>query len=159
MKQAARRSRAGLLAAIGIKPRPAPTCPYCGKPSVWVVGRHLYPQHEEFRTKSFWRCHACDAHVGCHRKGSYVTDEDGRRIYSDGTLPLGALANGPLRRARRVAHSLFDRLHNSGRMSRDEAYEWLSAAMILPRRATHIAMFDLPQCRRAIDLIQQHHPA
>ena len=40
--------------------------------------------------------------------------------------PRGSLADSNLRRLRYLAHNQFDRLHQSGRMTRKEAYRWLA---------------------------------
>ena len=82
----------------------------------------------------------CDAKVGCH-PGSIK--------------PLGTLADRELRRWRSLVHRKFDPLWKSGVFSsRQIAYKWLSKAMKLPLERTHVAMFDIRQCQRAITLIE-----
>ena len=82
----------------------------------------------------------CDARVGCHQSS---------------IKPLGTLANKELRRWRSLAHRKFDPLWQSGVFSsRQIAYKWLSKAMKLPLDKTHVAMFDIRQCQRAIACVE-----
>jgi hypothetical protein len=70
--------------------------------------------------------------------------------YSDGTL-----ADKELRKWRSLAHRKFDLLWKSGVFAnRHAAYKWLSKAMRLPLEKTHVAMFDIRQCQRAITLVK-----
>lgn len=82
----------------------------------------------------------CDARVSCY----------------PGTIkPLGTLADKELRRWRRLAHQKFDPLWNMGIFPcRNAAYIWLSKVMRLPLERTHIAMFNIRQCQRAITCIE-----
>ncbi|WP_009630279.1 zinc-finger-containing protein [Synechocystis sp. PCC 7509] len=82
----------------------------------------------------------CDARVGCH----------------PGTItPLGTLADKDLRKWRRKTHRKFDPLWQSGVFpDRQAAYKWLSKAMRLPLERTHVAMFDIRQCQRAIACVE-----
>lgn len=48
--------------------------------------------------------------------------------------------------ARMAAHAAFDPLWKSGRMTRNEAYKWLSRKMRLKPINCHMAMFDKSQC-------------
>lgn len=60
--------------------------------------------------------------------------------------------------AKLEAHRLFDLLWNSGRMSRDEAYEYLSKIMELPKEFCHIGMFTKDQCLLLqVKLLQGEH--
>ena len=82
----------------------------------------------------------CDARVGCH-PGSIK--------------PLGTLADKQLRRWRSLVHRKFDPLWQSGVFSSHQAaYKWLSKAMRLPLERTHVAMFNIRQCQRAIALVE-----
>ncbi len=82
----------------------------------------------------------CDARVGCHPSS---------------IKPLGTLADKELRRWRSLAHRHFDPLWQSGVFSsRQSAYKWLSKAMRLPLDKTHVAMFDIQQCQKAISLVE-----
>ncbi|PSB26105.1 zinc-finger-containing protein [Chlorogloea sp. CCALA 695] len=83
---------------------------------------------------------SCDARVGCHPRT---------------IIALGTLANKELRRWRSLAHRKFDPLWQSGVFSsRQGAYKWLSKAMRLPLEKTHVAMFDIRQCQRAIACVE-----
>ena len=86
-------------------------------------------------------CRNCMAYVGVH-KG---TDK-----------PLGRLANAELRYWKKRAHAVFDPLWQRGRFRghRNAAYGWLAQKMGLPVEQTHIGMFDVAQCRKAIHIIE-----
>lgn len=70
--------------------------------------------------------------------------------------PLGRLANAELRYWKERAHAVFDPLWQRGRFRghRNAAYGWLTQKMGLPVEQTHIGMFDVAQCRKAIHIIE-----
>lgn len=41
-------------------------------------------------------------------------------------------------------------------MNREDAYEWLSERLGIPRYLTHVGMFDEAQCRRTIELCKTY---
>ena len=71
--------------------------------------------------------------------------------------PLGRLANAELRNWKKAAHAVFDPLWKYGRFRghRNAAYAWLAQKMGLPVEKTHIGMFDVGQCRKAIEIIEK----
>lgn len=111
-------------------------CPYCGNKAEYVDSVEIYG-------KSYgmvYLCRPCDAYVGVH----------------DGTdIPLGRLANWELRRWRNRAHAAFDPLWQRGRYRRrrNDAYAWLAGKMGLTKEETHIAMFDVEQCKQVIQIM------
>lgn len=134
----------------------APTCPYCGKLSVFMASSaSIYHGHNY---GSVWICHSCAAWVGCH----------------DGTnLPKGRLADATLRQAKRDVHDVFDGLWMNVReaypeatgglgklrgIARTRAYSWLAEQLGIPARDCHVGMFDVVTCRRAIAVIELHKP-
>ena len=82
-------------------------------------------------------CDSCGAFVGCHKGTSN---------------PLGTLANAELRELRKQAHEVFDSLWKTKRMSRGQAYKWLSKELNKPQELTHIGMFEIEDCRKVIGL-------
>jgi 2-hydroxychromene-2-carboxylate isomerase len=84
----------------------------------------------------------------------------GRKVFSNGTLPLGRLANAELRLAKQRAHAAFDALWKDGSMERSEAYSALAKALGLAFDDCHIGYFDLDTCARVVELsqtIRQNH--
>ena len=112
------------------------SCPYCGQQAEYVDSAVIYGRSYGM----VYLCRQCDAYVGVH-KG---TDQ-----------PLGRLANRELRRWRNRAHAMFDPLWQKGRFRRrrNDAYAWLAEKMGLPKEETHIAMFDVPQCKQVIQIM------
>ena len=114
-------------------------CPFCGSRVSLIDSAKIYSCHYGF----IYLCDAypkCDARVRCHPRT---------------IIPLGTLADKELRKWRSLAHRKFDPLWQSGVFSsRQAAYKWLSKAMKLPLDKTHVAMFDIRQCRRVIALIE-----
>ena len=113
------------------------TCQYCGREAAYVDSAEIY------RGRSYgmiYLCRACDAYVGVHRG----TDK-----------PLGILAKKDLRLWKNAAHLAFDPLWKSGKFTRRTAYRLLSEKMGLPEDATHIGMFDIENCKRAIAAAQE----
>lgn len=132
-------------------------CPYCDKPAELVGGHRIYRHRPDLNHLLFWRCDTCDAHVGCHRRGATVQIGN-ERMRSDGTLPLGRLANAELRRAKRRAHDAFDAMWWSGDMTRQEAYAWLADALGITVANCHIGMFDLDGCNAVIAAVAARKP-
>lgn len=121
-------------------------CPYCQAQAPLTTGKELYPHRSDLFRKLFYRCEPCDAYVGCHREGawSYIK---GQRVVSDGTLPLGTLANKALRQSRSAAHLALDTLWTvpSGRT---EVYAELAKFLDIEQEVCHIGMFNEDQCLR-----------
>lgn len=117
------------------------------KREILVLTGHLCPKCDEFTELVesseiygtdfglLYRCPTCHAYVECH-KGSLNAK--------------GSVAGRNLRELRKSAHRLFDDMWKSGDMNREDAYEWLSERLGIPRYLTHVGMFDEAQCRRTI---------
>lgn len=131
--------------ARGRKPRPFQDrivrCDYDGERAVFIDSAAVYGG------RSFgmiWRCARCGAYVGVH----------------EGTNnPLGRLANAELRRWKKAAHAAFDPLWRSGRMTRQEAYAHLQEIMGMTVGEAHIGRFDIPECRRLVQLLTTERSA
>jgi len=54
--------------------------------------------------------------------------------------------------ARRAAHESFDQLWKSGKMTRTEAYSWLSSVLGLSKKLCHIKKFDVKTCKQVCKL-------
>ena len=126
-----------------------PICPYCGKTAVLVSGTHIYPHRRDLYALRFWACDPCSAYVGCHKAGAWMY-VGGEKILSNGTLPLGRLANAALRREKSAAHAAFDPLWKTGRMRRREAYSWLAKQLGIRFDDCHIGEFDVERCRAVV---------
>jgi hypothetical protein len=116
-------------------------CPYCNKPARLVDSRGIYGPRA-LQLGNFWQCRPCDAYVGCHG----FTNR-----------PLGTLANAELRAARKEAHGFFDGLWRRGGKfaNRREAYKWLANKMGKSGNKTHIAMFDVGECKKVVELCRK----
>lgn len=134
------------------------SCPYCDRQAELVSGRAIYPDRVDLYPLSYWLCKTCDAYVGCHKKGAW-TNEGGKRVISDGTLPMGRLANATLRRLKQAAHFAFDPLWRSGDMSRLDAYAWLAKEIGLSVGNCHIGMMDEDACKAVIAVMNRSRPA
>lgn len=111
-------------------------CDYCGRQAEFVDSKEVYGRSYGM----IYLCRHCNAYVGVH-KGS--------------DKPLGRLANAELRRWKMKAHDAFDPLWKYGafRGRRNDAYAWLAKQMNLPRKQTHIGMFDMTDCKAVIRII------
>ena len=112
-------------------------CLYCQSEAKLVKGDITYPHRPDLSELNFWLCSPCDAYVGCH-KGTDKT--------------LGRLADKDLRMWKTKAHSSFDPKWKSGKMSRTEAYEWLSKKLKIKVKDCHIGEFDIDQCRKVVEV-------
>ena len=113
-------------------------CPYCGSKALLrpasIVRSRTTPGEEVYVCA---RYPACDAYVSAHR----VTH-----------LPMGTLADKPLREKRQQAHIAMNRLWETGLMTKKEAYRWLQTQLGLPEREAHIAHFSEFRCEQVIRL-------
>ena len=128
----------------------APRCPHCQSAAVLVNGLAIYPRRPDLKALKFWQCAPCDAYVGCHKPGAWVETRNGR-IASDGTLPLGRLADAELRRAKKAAHAAFDVFwfyEDNKTRARRAAYARLAEAMGIEVHDCHIGEFDAAKCRQ-----------
>lgn len=124
---------------IDIIPIPT-TCRYCGNGVVFTSNAEIYGR--EYGNGKCYLCRNCKAFVGVHT----------------GTIiPLGTLANDALRKARNKAHNEFDKLWKQPTriMKRLDAYKWLSKKMGLKLEETHIALFEIEQCEKVIELVKK----
>lgn len=111
-------------------------CPYCGQQAEFVDSSVIYGRS----FGKIYLCRKCNAYVGVHN-GS--------------TKPKGTLANAELRKYRISAHAAFDPLWQTGpfKGQRKAAYRWLAGLLGLPVERTHIGMFDVPQCKRVVEVV------
>ena len=112
-------------------------CDYCSHEDMFTDSAEIYG-------KSYgmvYLCRGCGAYVGVH-KG---TDK-----------PLGRLANKELRQYKMAAHSEFDPIWKSHKMSRPSAYKWLSKQMQIPTSQAHIGMFNLEECKYVIKICKEN---
>lgn len=112
------------------------TCPYCGQIAHWVDNKAVYGRNFG-RSYMMYLCKPCDAYVGCHKNSK---------------TPLGTLANAELRYFRKLAHSKFDVMWNTGRMTRSKAYRFLKKYF---GREIHIGEADIETCREIIMLMER----
>lgn len=112
-------------------------CPYCGSTIVLRSADGIYKDNS-----SETMLYACSKYPDCD---AYV------RVLPGTKTPVGSLANGRLRALRREAHLHFDRLHQSGLMSRKEAYEWLAGMLHSPLSQMHIGYLGEYYCQRVIE--------
>lgn len=124
-------------------------CPYCLEKTQLVHSSEIYGQHPSFDYGMMYICRPCYASVGCH-KGT-------EKAY-------GSLANSELKEWRKKAHAWFDPLWKrkleqgiSKKKARNAAYKWLSTAMKIDFKETHIAMFDIEQCQQVIEICKPYH--
>ena len=111
-------------------------CRYCGFPVVFTNNAEIYGK--QYGGGKIYLCRNCGAYVGTHRGGKE---------------PLGTLADAELRKMRKEAHDCFDVLWKKTKLSRTQAYSWLSNQMGLPIEKTHIGMFEIEQCQKVIEIV------
>ena len=121
-------------------------CDYCGQAA------HFRPNSQFLYKRDYgpvYYCHGCLAWVGCH-KGTRNA--------------LGRLANAELRQAKKDAHAAFDPLWQakikytgcSKSRARHAGYKWLANELGIRYKDCHIGMFDVDQCRRVVEIIENH---
>lgn len=117
-------------------PLPAPTiCQHCGASVKLVSNAEIYGRPYGEWPWAFL-CEGCRAYVGLHPFTG---------------IPLGTLADGPTREARKRAKAAFNPIWQRGDMTRSGAYEWLARRMgIANAEECHIGWFNAEQCERVV---------
>jgi zinc-finger-containing domain/Topoisomerase DNA binding C4 zinc finger len=127
-----------LLSSTAPAPAPAPPselkCPNCGAPL-------------ELKDSKFGLFYGCTNWSRTRCRG-------GVSAHPDGT-PVGVPVDDATRGARIDAHQMFDQIWKGGRMTRKQAYLWLAEQMDLPATKAHIGLFNVEQCRRVIDIVNE----
>jgi len=116
-------------------PLPAPTkCPFCDQCTVKIV-HHDYVYGRVYGEWPWvYMCKACWAYVGIHPFTN---------------IPLGTLADGALRKARKNCKDPFEQIYLSKKMTRDEAYMGLAEHFGIPKEECHFGWFNIEQCEMA----------
>lgn len=112
-------------------------CPYCGSPVVYRSADGIY--HDNRKGTMLY---VCSRYPECD---SYV------RVHAGTNIPVGSLANHELRSLRRTAHYYFDQLHESGYMSKQDAYQWLADLIMAPLSEAHIGHLGEYYCKQVIE--------
>lgn len=115
-------------------------CPYCGSRAFLRPASVVYGIKAIDPVAPYYVCArypTCDAYVAAHK---------------DTRLPMGTLANRDLRCKRIEAHRAFNRLWESGLMSKKQAYRWLQASLALPEQEAHIGKFSTFRCEQVIQM-------
>ena len=119
-------------------------CPYCGSFAELVNSKKVYGKDYG----NIWLCSnypKCDSYVGVHTRGDKKDQ------------PLERLADFHLRRFRNKAHAAFDPIWRSRKLTRPEAYAWLSKKLGIDSKDCHIAMFGIANCKKVIKLCKKAH--
>lgn len=98
-------------------------CGYCNSEAELVEVEHGWR----------WVC-LCGASVGAHSKSR---------------APLGTLANRELRLCRQALHQSFDLLWRKYKLGRSDAYQFMAAALGVPKKKAHIGAMDIDTCLKA----------
>ncbi|EMI4895460.1 zinc-finger-containing protein [Pseudomonas aeruginosa] len=124
-------------------PQPIPIgCPHCGGLVRLVSNRVIYG-----REYGDWPyAYACTG-TGC---GAYVG------LHPDTDVPLGTLADKPLRDARNRCKRPFERIWRDKLMTRSQAYAWLAAELQIMPPECHFGLFDVDRCERAKRICDQY---
>lgn len=115
-------------------------CPYCGSSVTMRKGSELVGSNA--KVGKVYVCSnypVCDAYVSADAKGR----------------PMGTLANKRLRSLRIQAHSAFDRLWQSGCMTCEWAYKWLSVRLHISLEQCHIGKFSVKRCQETIKICEE----
>lgn len=119
-------------------PAPVPTCcQFCGSQKVGIVNNATIYGKPYGEWPYMYLCVGCGAYVGIHPMTN---------------IPLGTLADAPLRAARKKAKEPFETWRKQFAKSRGDAYRILAKEMTLTREACHFGMFDMQQCRLAMEV-------
>jgi hypothetical protein len=119
-------------------------CPYCNCETELVKAPDIYGPDTKIRGM-FYRC----VKNHDHYVGTY---------HFNFNRSLGRVADKELRKWKMKGHDAFDLLWKGESRkfnSRPEAYKWLAEKMGLEIEYTHFGMFDIDQCRKAINYCEK----
>ena len=111
-------------------------CPYCRKSIILRSADGIYKENSQNTM-----LYVCSGYPSCD---AYV------RVVPGTKTPVGSMANENLRALRKEAHNHFDRLHLTGLMTRNQAYEWLAGILQAPLSKAHIGHLGEYYCRQVI---------
>ena len=107
-------------------------CPYCGSAVHLRSADGIYKENS-----SNTQLYVCTKYPVCD---AYV------RVHPGTTVPVGSLANPQLRALRVKTHRQFDRLHETGLMTKKDAYGWLAHMLQSPMSQAHIGYLSEYYC-------------
>ena len=134
-----RKKRKGSGVLPGIKNM---RCQYCRSPVIIRSADGIYRKNENDT-----QLYVCSKYPVCD---AYVRIQANTK-----NVPVGTLANGELRALRREAHRYFDRIYQSGLMSKQEAYAWLAEIVSAPMKHAHIGQLREYYCKLVIEESKQ----
>lgn len=114
-------------------------CPYCGAKVIWTSNEILYGK--VYGNGKCYYCTGCGASVGAHKNRPKE--------------PLGILATPPMKRWKKLCHSLFDPVWKSRQISRGELYSVLACKLGIPKEDCHFGHFNEEQLKRAWQVIKE----
>ena len=117
------------------KPVWNPRCQYCKGLGELIDSAEFY---SGVSYGFMWLCRPCNARVSCHK---------GTRI------PTGTLAKPELMELRKECHRKFDTLWKTGKMKRNEAYNWLAKQMGLQKKHAHIGFMGIDSCKKFLKIL------
>lgn len=121
-------------------PLPIPCeCRYCKGEVVLVPNEQVYGKPYG-NWPYMYICISCEAYVGLHPH----TD-----------LPLGTMADKPLRMARKIHKKFFQQLLETWDKSRGQLYKWLADQMEIDSKQCHWSLFELADCAKAGDICRK----
>lgn len=109
---------------------------HCGRPAVLRSAEGICKTHRPGAM-----LYVCSDYPACN---SFVM------AHPDTLAPMGTLAPPALRQLRYEAHHQFDQLHQSGLMTRKEAYRWLAYIVQAPSPHAHIGHLGEYYCKVVI---------
>lgn len=112
-------------------------CPYCKQPTEFVDSIEVYQKSYGM----IYLCRPCKSWVGIHPDSEAAA--------------LGRLANAELREWKKKAHDAFDPIWKSNLMNREQAYDWLSEKLKVPRHYTHIGFFGVETCKKLVTICKK----
>lgn len=112
-------------------------CPYCKGETEFVDSSEVYRESHGM----IYLCRPCKSWVGIHKDSERAA--------------LGRLANAELREWKKKAHDAFDPIWKSNLKSREQAYDWLSEKLGVPRHYTHIGFFGVETCKKLVAICKK----
>ena len=118
-------------------------CPYCGAKAKLMTSREMFGEEAFDPERKLYVCQNYEK--GCD---SYVYTQKGTNI------PLGQMADSALRAMRIKAHKAINDVVRSRKMSKNDVYKYIAAAMGYREGHFHLAQSSYYNCQETIRLME-----
>lgn len=95
-----------------------------------------------------WLCSNCPLTHDAHQNNA---NYDGMEILQG--QPTGIPCSANCKNLRLSIHQMFNNIQTTKKITKNQTYQLLAKLLGIPKKSTHMALFDIPTCLKAIELL------